>query len=170
MNIFSAKSIVIYSLAIGGSMAFFQLITSYGEAKIKAPIAITGIYRLDTTTTLPDCLQGKRLLLNVQQSGQYLNASPIEDRSTALTPISGSNTARDTRLALSGRLRDRQFELSGKLPTEICPQHADFRMIGSFIDRKLQGKLWLPSARVGLSNQVTFTGTAQISPSIKKSH
>jgi hypothetical protein len=135
MNNFSARSIGLYSLAIGGSIAFFLLITNYGEAHIKAPIAITGRYSI-ADRNLPNCLQTKQLLLDLQQSGIYLNASLVAN--------SGNTTSTTTRPTLSGQLHDRQLNLSGPLPTTLCPQLTSVRIVGTIAtNQHLQGQIWL---------------------------
>ena len=53
MNLFSAKSIGLYSLAIGSAIVFFQVVTSYGEANIKAPISIAGDYLINAQNAQP---------------------------------------------------------------------------------------------------------------------
>ncbi len=178
MNIFSAKSIGLYSIAIGSAIGFFHFISSYGEANIKAPIPVGGNY-LIIDQNLPGCLQGKPLLLRLQQSGIYLNANlSIVDRSD-------TTTTRDIRPTLSGQLRDRQLNLSGLLPTQICPQPSQIRIAGSLVQplsssittvkstansiAAIQGQLWLTNRSVSETlagaNPVAFTGTFQ--PSIK---
>jgi hypothetical protein len=185
MNIFSAKSIGLYSLAIGSAIGFFHVVTSYGEANIKAPISVTGNY-LITAQNLPGCLQGKTLLLRLQQSGIYLNASlSIVDRSeTTMT--------KDIRPTLSGQLRNRQLSLSGLLPPEICLQPSQLRIAGSLVQplsssittvkstansiAAIQGQLWLTNRSVSetlpVTNSVAFTGTFQpsIEPKSTQSH
>jgi hypothetical protein len=141
MNLFSAKTIGLYGLAIASAIGFFNVVTNYGEANIAAPIDIAGNYAIDTAN-LPDCLHNKSILLKLQQSGIFLNASLVENRQDlALT--------RETP-TLSGRFHDRQVELTGKLPSQICPQ-AQLRIVGSIVKSsantnlppQLQGRLWL---------------------------
>ena len=157
MNNFSARSIGLYTLAIGGSIAFFHLVTSYGEAHIKAPLAITGRYAI-VTSNLPGCLQNKQLLLDLQQSGMYLNASLVANSSN----ITASAITRPT---LSGQLHDRQLNLSGSLPSTICPQLASVRIAGTIAtDRQLHGQIWLTSDRLGAQPAIDpnkFTATPQ---------
>jgi hypothetical protein len=148
MQIFTAKSIGIYSLAIGGSIVFFQLVTGYGEANSKAPIAITGTY-LITAQNLPGCLYQKKLALNLLQSGIYLNASLVKNQPKTTTSSNSYPT-------LSGKLKARQLNLSGLLPPEICPQPSRLQITGSIQgdrDRRLQGQLWI----AGKSSEFTAT-------------
>jgi hypothetical protein len=178
MNVFSARSIGLYSLAIGSAIGFFQIVTSYGEANIKAPIAVTGNYSI-AAQNLPGCLQHKPLLLKLQQSGIYLNANLAIDRVE-------TTASKDIRPTFSGRLRDlkasvdskQQLDLSGILSTTICPQISQLRMAGSITkisapaDRnlQLQGQLWLTSKDSPQASPVDFTATLQPSTQSTQSH
>lgn len=170
MNVFSAKSIGLYSLAIGSSIGFFQIVTSYGEANIKAPISVTGNY-LITAQNLPNCLQQKQLVLKLQQSGVYLNASIVKDKQDL-------TNNRDTRPTFSGRLQERQLNLSGTLPPEICPQSSQLKIAGTITNTStaterqqlLQGKLWLATRNSQRPAPVEFTGTLQPSNRSVQSH
>jgi hypothetical protein len=102
----------LYSLAIGSAIGFFQIVTSYGEANIKAPISIAGDYLINTQN-LPGCLDRQQLVLKLQQSGIYLNASLINnDREESLKQQQEKTT-------FSGRLHDRKLDLVGLLPPEF---------------------------------------------------
>ena len=168
MTLFSAKSIGLYSLAIGSAIGLFNIITSYGEANIKAPIPVTGNY-LITSPNLPDCFQQKQLVLKIQQSGMYLNASIA----TASQTIGTEN---ETRPTFSGRLQDRQLELSGRVPTDIGSQCSQLKITGTIVkigvtaaqkplkpdlDRQLQGQLWLTNLPNQTGKPIAFTGVLQ---------
>jgi hypothetical protein len=154
---FSARSIGLYSLAIGSSIAFFHAIASYGEAHIKAPLAITGRYSI-ADRNLPNCLQTKQLLLDLQQSGIYLNASLVANSGNNIAP----NTTRPT---LSGQLHDRHLNLSGPLPTTLCPQLTSVRIVGTIATNgHLQGQIWFTNDRSNVrsaSDTSEFTATPQ---------
>jgi hypothetical protein len=171
MNSFSLKSIGLYSLAIGSAIVFFHAITSYGEAKIKAPIAIAGNY-LITAPKLPDCLHNKQLLLTLQQSGIYLNASLSNNLQKTLS-ISDSHPT------LSGRLQARKLNLSGQIPTTICPQLSQLQIaaaiakIDTTIDKnisKLRGRLSFSTSSVPQTDPIDFTATLQPSTRSASSH
>lgn len=169
MNIFSAKSIGLYSVAIGSAIAFFQFITSYGEANIKAPSSIGGNYLINTQN-LPDCLQQKQLIFKLQQSGIYLNASIITDKQN-------TNKTREPRPTFSGKLTGRSLNLSGTVPTDICPQSSQLQIDATAIDsvtlrdrqQLLQGKLVLANRNISRPASVEFTGTLQPSDRTTKS-
>ena len=159
MTHFSPKSIGLYILAIGSAIGFFQVVTSYGEANIKAPIAVAGDY-LISAPSLPGCLDRQQLLLRLQQSGIYLNASLAIDRS-ALT----------SRPTLSGRLSASKLDLSGSVPPQLCSLASQLRLAGSIANStgaspRWQGQLWLTSPERP-PTPVDFTATLQ--PSTRQS-
>jgi hypothetical protein len=177
MTLFSAKSIGLYSLAIGSAIGFFNIVTSYGEANIKAPLLVTGNY-LITSPNLPDCFQQKQLILKIQQSGIYLNGS------IATASQIGSNN-NETRPTFSGRLQDRQLELSGRVPPDICPQGSQLKITSTIakigvtdtkkplepaLDRQLQGQLWLTNLSNQTGKPIAFTGILQPSTQSAESH
>jgi hypothetical protein len=179
MKNFSVKSIGLYGLAIGSAIVFFQIVTSYGEANLKAPTAVTGNY-LITLKNLSGCLQRKSLLMNLKQSGIYLNASltAIEESDTAkvletIERLQSTNT-RDVSPTLSGRLLiqsaavipDRNFRLSGLLPVTTCPQSSPVEITGSLAEiltpknpRQLTGQLSIFTPDHVLLPPVEFTGS-----------
>lgn len=79
MSHFSLKSLAFYGLAIGLVVVLFKAVTTYGTT-MKAPPPIDGRYRI-TTQNLPGCLNSEKLLLIIQQSGVYLNASLVSVKS-----------------------------------------------------------------------------------------
>jgi hypothetical protein len=168
MNLFSAKSIGLYSLAIGSAIVFFNVVTSYGEANLKAPLSVAGDY-LITAQNLPTCLQQQPLVLQVQQSGIYLNASLTNARQT-------NSAATNSRPTLSGRLRDRKLDLSGLVPADICPQSSQLQITGSIdqiasqastqparanLNRQLKGEMRVSDRDRQPSRSVTFIGSLQ---------
>lgn len=182
MNVFSLKSLGLYSLVVGSAIGFFQLVTSYGESNIKAPISVVGNY-LITAQQLPNCLQNKQLILKLQQSGIYLNASTI-DRGKM-------KTTKDDHPTLSGRLNGQKLQLTGLLPTAVCDRLSQIRIAGSFVtlphqivDRQtpgtdeilakqppqLQGQLSIDRPDGSQSSPVNFTGIVQPSDRSTPSH
>ncbi|WP_310426893.1 hypothetical protein [Chamaesiphon sp. VAR_48_metabat_135_sub] len=149
-------------MAIGSAILFFNFVTSYGEANIKAPTAIAGNY-LITAQNLPACLQQKQLLLKLQQSGIYLNASLINNPKETISD-------RDIRPTLSGKLRDRQLELIGLLPTAICPQSLQLQIVGSLVEpaKQLEGKLWFGNQDIDALGERLSQQQIQPSPVEKK--
>ena len=168
MTLFSAKSIGLYSLAIGSAIVFFNVVTSYGEANLKAPMPVDGNY-LITAQNLPTCLQQQQLTLKIQQSGMYLNASLTTDRLA-------SNSIGNPRPTFSGRFHDRQVDLSGLIPANICPQGSQLQISGSIVEirpnttqaamkpspnRQLQGQVSSIDLNHQQSRSIPFTGILQ---------
>jgi hypothetical protein len=170
MNVFSAKSIGLYALAIASAIGFFNLVTSYGEANIKAPKPMAGTYEI-VSENLPGCLQHKTLLFNIKQSGIYLNANLTTldglKPAAASAPQDRSTPTTDSRPTFSGRLQGQQLDLSGLVPTTICPIPSELRLSGSVArsgDRngqKLLGQLWLTDRTHPQGSPVNFTATQQ---------
>ena len=197
MKIFSLRSIGLYSLAIGGAIAFFHFVTSYGEANVKAPISVSGSY-LIAGQDLPGCLHNKALLFKIQQSGIYLNANlisideskgvnapaRIERFSRDAAALMGKVIATDIRPTFSGKLSTstvpNQLDLIGIIPAKICPLPSQLRVTGLIASAdapiyyrtpQLQGKLWLTSQDLTPALPVDFTGSIQIkTPSSTQSH
>ncbi len=196
MKKFSLKSIGLYSLAIGGAIAFFHFVTSYGEANVKAPISVSGSY-LISGQNLPGCLHNKALLFKIQQSGIYLNANLIAiDESKGVNVPGRIDSPRgeaaltekaittDIRPTFSGKLNTsnppNKLDLTGLIPAKICPLPSQLRVTGliaaadaPIYDRtpQLQGKLWLTSQDLIPALPVDFTGAIQMkTPSSTQSH
>jgi hypothetical protein len=185
MNVFSAKSIGLYSLAIGSAIGFFNLVTSYGEANIKAPPPMAGIYAI-VAENLPGCLQHKALSFNIQQSGIYLNANlnAIDLKNADILNIKVTDRSPTTPIAnprptFSGKLQGQQLDLSGVVPTTTCPVRTQLRLSGLLVksdDRngrqlqQLKGQLWLSDRGNTPGSPVNFTATPQPSTPSTSSH
>jgi hypothetical protein len=78
-NIFTLKSIILYSCLVLPVVGLFSAVTAYGSANLRAPRKIDGRYLLDQAA-LPECMQSTAIALTIQQSGIYLNGSllPID--------------------------------------------------------------------------------------------
>ncbi|WP_310489042.1 hypothetical protein [Chamaesiphon sp. VAR_69_metabat_338] len=183
MNVFSAKSIGLYTLAIGSAIGFFNLVTSYGEANIKAPQPMAGIYQI-IAKDLPGCLQHKTLLLNIQQSGIYLNAnlnaidvknadtvdSKAKDRlGLAYATRTSTTPSTNPRPTFSGKLQGQKLDLSGTVPTTTCPIRSQLRLSGSLAQSgtqngrqlQLQGQLWLTDRTHPQGSPINITAIQQ---------
>lgn len=115
---FSFKSLSFYAVAIGSVLILFNVVTSYGESKLKAPSSIGGRYRLAFANSLPGCAKPEPLLLQVAQSGVYANGVILPASTTTENPMSGQE-----RLTLTGLFKDRQLNLSGTVPQAVlCNQ------------------------------------------------
>ncbi|MBD2447831.1 hypothetical protein H6G76_11710 [Nostoc sp. FACHB-152] len=110
MNHLNVKSLSFYGIAIASVLLLFNAVTAYGENKLKAPPVVNGSYQVKLAENLPNCKDLNPLVLNIQQSGIYLNASLVPENANAETK---------KQLSLTGILKDQQLNLSGKVAPEI---------------------------------------------------
>lgn len=188
MNVFSLTSVGLYSLTIGTTVVFFNFVTSYGSANLKAPISVEGSYLINDQK-LPGCLQNKTLLLKLQQSGIYLNASLIEiDRfigaDMTKTIDKSLSINRNIQPTLSGKLVQsaatlptQKFSLSGSLPIVNCAQSSQLEISGSLGEKltpkhpqQLQGQLAISNGTNIQTQAVEFTGKSIPSVRSNDSH
>lgn len=134
MSHFSPKSLAFYGCAIGSVVALFSLTTAYGEAHLQAPEAVDGRYPL-TLQSAPACLQGKPLVLAVQQSGIYLTGFLLATDASEQT-----TKALEQRPSLSGRWENQQFSLAGPL-VHLPGCQTRVRIEGLYQQGTLSGKL-----------------------------
>ncbi|MBD2357305.1 hypothetical protein H6G41_22240 [Tolypothrix sp. FACHB-123] len=114
MNHFNLKSLTFYGVAIGSVLLLFKTVSVYGETNLKAPPAMSDRYRLVLAEDIPNCMKPEALILNIQQSGIYLNASfypAYLDAESANMQTSNNS--------LSGIFSNPQLSLSGKLDRAI---------------------------------------------------
>ncbi|MDZ8055475.1 MAG: hypothetical protein RMX68_000725 [Aulosira sp. ZfuVER01] len=110
MNHFNLKSLAFYGIAIGSVLLLFKTVSAYGETTLKAPPAINNRYRVALADNIPNCDKPDNLILNIQQSGIYINASFLPENNNDETP--NINPKNDF---LSGILKNQELSLSGKL-------------------------------------------------------
>ncbi|MBD1844670.1 hypothetical protein H6F89_14960 [Cyanobacteria bacterium FACHB-63] len=106
-NLFNAKWFMFYGGTIAFVIALFSLTTRYGETKLKAPLRISGQYKV-TATNLPGCLKSKTLILSIEQSGIYLNGSLLE-----FSAPTQEQTVSKKKPSLTGVFQQPNLELSG---------------------------------------------------------
>jgi hypothetical protein len=140
MHHFSLKSLTFYGVAIGSVVTLFSLTTAYGEANLRPSTKIAGRYRLHAQT-LPGCLKTEALVLTVQQSGIYLNATLAEP---------GATPAPSAKLkpSLHGFWRSQQLTLAGR-PTALkaCqPTATEVQIQGTIAQKLLKGTIGLGTA------------------------
>ncbi|MBE9004136.1 hypothetical protein IQ259_03605 [Fortiea sp. LEGE XX443] len=116
MNHFNIKSLTFYGVAIYSVLLLFKTVTTYGEKHLQAPPTIDGRYHFTLDTNLPNCKKSDSLVLNMQQSGIYLNASLLPMKSNADTT---------QQLSLTGILKNQQVSFSGKIAPEILCHHSN---------------------------------------------
>lgn len=122
MNKPKFHSLAFYVIAISSALVIFktfQNITVYGESKLKAPQSINGDYELQLAEQLPNCQKPNSLVLNIQQSGIFLNSSLFPKLPAAAN--SKLSTTNENNSSLNGKLNQQKFSRSGKIsPTIIC--------------------------------------------------
>jgi hypothetical protein len=110
MSHFNLKSLTFYGVAIAAVVILFNVVTAYGKANLKAQPKIDGRYRI-SAENLPGCLKSDALLLNIKQSGIYLNGSILPaQKNTQL------ETLAEEKPSLNGELSHPKLSLSGSLP------------------------------------------------------
>lgn len=115
---FSFKSLSFYAIAIGSVLLLFNVVSAYGESRLKAPSSIGGRYRLVFVNSLPGCAKPEPLLLQIDQSGVYANGVILPASTATENPMSA-----EEKLTLTGLFRDRQLNLSGTVPQAVlCNQ------------------------------------------------
>jgi hypothetical protein len=156
-NHFKLQSLVFYGVAISSVLLLFKVVTAYGETNLKAPAPIEGRYRLSLDQNLPNCLELSDLVLDIQQSGIYLNGSLLPADSNAQQTKSGKK-----RPSLTGKLSNQQLQLSGSVPiSNICNRPVSSNLNAVTIQSQIQkaslaGKLTL--AAIGESSkEIKFT-------------
>lgn len=115
-NTFNFKFLTISGVAIATVIIIFKTVTAYGENNLSATSLINKTYHLTLSKNLTNCEKINTLVLNIQQSGIYLNASlqPLTNQQNIENPPS-----------LTGLLNNQQLELSGKIDNSIFCQIPD---------------------------------------------
>lgn len=112
---FKFRSLAFYGVAIGFVLLLFRVVTAYGEANLKAPPSVDARYRLSYSPK-PNCPKPNALVLNVAQSGIYLNGS--------LLPVdidAQQAKASEKKPSLTGQLNNQQLNLTGTVPSStLC--------------------------------------------------
>jgi hypothetical protein len=158
MHTFNVKSLAFYAIAISSVLLVFKVVTAYGESQLKAPKSISGKYNL----ILADNLSGSNckkntLVLNIQQSGIFLNASLLQ------TPTNKEiSTDEENNFSLNGRLNNQQLSLKGKVnKTSLCDAKTSEIAIQQASQNTVPAKLTLQASLVpqgGFSGQITLNG------------
>ncbi len=139
-NHFKIQSLMFYGIAIGSVLILFKVVSAYGETNLKAPTSIDGFYRLTLAQNLPNCPKSSNLILDIQQSGIYLNGSLLPASSNAQQTRSG-----EKRPSLSGKISNQQLNLAGTVPiSTFCNSQSQQVSIQSLVQgENLTGKLSL---------------------------
>jgi hypothetical protein len=117
MHHFHCKLLAVYCVAVSSVLLLFQSVTLFGDRQLQASPKISDRYRLLMAKNLANCEKSPDLILNLQQSGIYVNASVSSTNYN--TTISAINSHQNS---FTGILRNQQLQLSGKIDSSIlCP-------------------------------------------------
>ncbi len=118
MNHLHFKSLTFYGVTISSVLLLFKFVTTYGEKNLKAPLSLKESYSLIFGEKLPDCNQPDTIILNVHQSGVYLNGVflPANINSQQKSTLEEHPT-------LTGRYKNNNISLSGQIPNYVLCQN-----------------------------------------------
>lgn len=150
MNHFNFKSLAFYGVAIASVLILFKVVTAYGETNLKAPAPISGSYPMKLAQNLPNCPKSSELILDIQQSGIYLNGSLLPAKVDAQQARSS-----EKRPSLTGKISNQQLTLAGTVPkSTFCNNQPQQVNIQSLVQgENLAGKLTLNT----IPKQIAFT-------------
>lgn len=147
MSHFNLKSLIFYGVAIGSVVVLFKVVTAWGESSLKAAPPIDGRYSINAKN-LPGCLQAEALVLEIQQSGIYLNASLLPSNK----PVQSQTTVK-TKPSLTGKFSNQKLSISGAVP-QLKSCHNQFLSLQGIVEGNiLKGQINLNS----MPNAVNFT-------------
>ena len=143
MKHFNFKSLAFYGVAIASVLILFKVVTAYGETNLKAPAPISGSYRMKLAQNLSICPKSSELILDIQQSGIYLNGSLLPAN------VNAQQVTSEKSPSLTGKISNQQLTLTGKI-TRLCnPQGAtpteELRIQSQVHKESLKGQLILES-------------------------
>lgn len=145
-NHFKFQSLIFYGVAIGSVLVLFKVVTAYGESNLKAPAPISGSYRLSLAQNFPNCPKSSNLVLDILQSGIYLNGSLLPADSNTQPEISDEKTP-----FLTGQFSNQKLSLAGTVPSSTFCNRSASQPIS--IQSQVQGK--------NLEGQITLNSTPQ---------
>lgn len=161
MSHFNVKTLTFYGVAIASVLVLFKTVTAYGESNLQAPPVIGDRYRLTLTNNLPNCKKLDSLILKIQQSGIYLNAS--------LLPAT-VNVDTEKSLPLTGIFTNKQFNLVGKIDTTILCNVAPPHSVTIKTQLASQGSLIGQLSIRGIPQTLEFNATPEAAQTSEKSN
>ncbi|MBW4643422.1 MAG: hypothetical protein KME23_10600 [Goleter apudmare HA4340-LM2] len=155
MHDFNFKPLALYGVAISSVLLLFKTVTIYGENHLQAPPQISDRYHLLMSKNLPNCEKSQDLILNIQQSGIYVNAFLWSPNSNAKNHVINHHNN-----SLTGILRNQQLHVTGKIHrANLCKIH-----------HPQDTSIHSATMRMQLTEKYIFTGQLTINsiPSILK--
>lgn len=148
MSHFNLKTLSFYAVAISSVLFLFKVVSTYGETKLNAAADINGNYQFASAENLPNCLQGKQLNLNIEQSGVYLFGN-LKVASSGVSPGVYDDRAVQTqakpksvvKIPLSGDFKDNQVIMSGKGNVSGCDAELQLAIQGQLERQNLVGQI-----------------------------
>lgn len=134
-NHFNPKMLTFYGVAIAAVVLLFNRVTAYGEASLKAPNNIEGLYRIKAQN-LPSCLKTDAPVLKLSQSGAYMTGSLKKDVNSAKATSSS-----EEKPSLTGEWQGGKLSLSGPVNQDPCPPETQMQINGSIDKQLLSGQL-----------------------------
>ncbi len=151
---FSLKSLSFYGIAITSVVVLFKIVTAYGNANLKANPPIDGYYPI-SSENLPDCLKSEALVLNLLQSGIYLNGTLMSGNTNNKPTKSKENNP-----SLSGKFTNQEITLAGKVPWLSKCQESAKSVVK--IQGIIQGDTIAGTISLSTTPAVEFTATKEI--------
>lgn len=144
------QSLAFYGVAISSVLLLFKVVTAYGEANVKAPAPVEGRYPLlSLQGSISKCSSAPNLVLNIQQSGVYLNGSLLAAQTNSQDTLTAAEKP-----ALTGRFKQGQLLLSGQVPSStLCSNLAASDVNSVTIQAQPQGE--------SLAGQLTLNDMSQ---------
>jgi hypothetical protein len=162
MKHFHFKSLSFYGVAICSVLLLFKIVTTYGENNLKAPLPLTKSYRLIFGEKLSNCNQPDIIILNINQSGVYLNGLLLPANINAQQ----TSTA-EQHPTLSGRYKNKNISLSGKVPHSVICNNAnsenkkDYKIINLQMQIEKQDNFIGQMTLGGMNKTIKFTAIPQ---------
>jgi hypothetical protein len=158
-NHFNLKFLAFYGTMISSVLLLFKGVTVYGETQLKAPVSIGGDYSMEFDTS-PNCLKDKELTLKIEQSGIYIFANLVVEKSADNLD----------KIPLSGKFKEPEMILSGiSNPLLFCSSNLSqnpnqLTLTGEFKEKIFMGKIQDKT----LSKPINFTAKINSVSSSKK--
>ncbi|CAD0226054.1 MULTISPECIES: hypothetical protein [Planktothrix] len=159
---FNWKSFLFYAATIASVLILFKGVTAYGETQLKAPVSIGGDYSIEFDTP-PNCLKDKDLTLKIEQSGIYIFANLVVEKSADNLD----------KIPLSGKFKEPEMILSGNsnpllfCSSDLSQNPNQLTLTGEFKEKIFIGKIQDQT----LSKPINFTAKINsVSPSEKSTH